>query len=213
VSQCEICQQAKVEHCKTPGLLQPLPIPLQAWHTVTIDFVERLPKSGGYDTIMVVVDKFSKFAKFIPLTHPFTAYIVALVFIQHVYDVFSMPQVIISDRDRIFTSQLWSYLFTKSRAKFHMSSAYHPQSDGQTERVNHCLEIFLRCFIQSSPSKWSDWLYLAEFWYNSSYHSAVQTTPFEILYGYGPTHFGFTMDDCAVSELEGWLRDMHFMHK
>lgn len=79
--------------------------------------------------------------------------------------------------------------------------------------MNHCLEIFLRCFIQSSPSKWSDWLYLAEFWYNSSYHSAVQTTPFEILYGYGPTHFGFTMDDCAVSELEGWLRDMHFMHQ
>lgn len=118
---------------KTPGLLQPLPVPLQAWHTVTMDFVEGLPKSGGYDTIMVVVDKFSKFAKFIPLTHPFTAYTVALAFIQHVYDVFGMPQVIISDRDRIFTSALWQELFRLADVKLNMSSSYHPQTDCQME--------------------------------------------------------------------------------
>lgn len=77
VAQCTTCQQAKVEHCKSLGLLQPLPVPVQAWMTVSMDFIEGLPKSGKYDTIMVVVDKFSKFAKFIPLAHPFTAYTVA----------------------------------------------------------------------------------------------------------------------------------------
>lgn len=94
---CSICQQAKAEHCKSPGLLQPLPVPTEAWSTVSLDFVEGLPKSGGFDTIMVMVDKFSKFAKFVPLTHPFTALTVAQAFIKHIYDVFGMPQVIISD--------------------------------------------------------------------------------------------------------------------
>lgn len=102
VAQCDVCQQAKVEHCKTPRLLQPLLVPLQAWTTVSLDFIEGLPKSGGYDAIMVVVDKFTKFAKFIPLSHPFTAYSVAQAFIQQIYDVFGMPQMIISDRELFY---------------------------------------------------------------------------------------------------------------
>lgn len=80
VASCEVCQQAKPEHCKSPGKLQPLPVPLQAWTTISLDFIEGLPKSEGYDTILVVVDKFSKFAKFISLSHPFTALQVATFF-------------------------------------------------------------------------------------------------------------------------------------
>lgn len=107
---------------------------------------------------MVVVDKFTKFATFIPLSHPFTALKVAQLFIQHIYDVFVMPQAIISDRDRIFTSALWQELFRLSDVKLNMSSSYHPQTDGQTERLNQCLEAYLHCVVHSSPSKWSSWL-------------------------------------------------------
>lgn len=208
VFQCEICQQAKVEHCKTPGLLQPLPVPLQAWHTVTMDFVEGLPKSGGYDTIMVVVDKFSKFAKFIPLTHPFTAYTVALAFIQHVYDVFGMPQVIISDRDRIFTSALWQELFRLADVKLNMSSSYHPQTDGQTERLNQCLEAFLRCTVHATPSKWSGWLSQAQHWYNTSFHSVLGKSPYEVLFARKPTHFGLVdTGSITVPDVQIWLQE------
>jgi hypothetical protein len=92
--------------------------------------------------------------------------------------------------------------------KLQMSSAYHPQSDGQTERVNQCLETFLRCFVNACPSKWFDWLYLAEFWYNSSKHEALGFSPFEVLYGYTPKPFGLeVVSDSSVPLLEDWLQD------
>lgn len=132
---------------------------------------------------------------------------------KNIYKLHGMPQVIISDRDKIFTSQFWEYLFTKSGTELHMSSAYHPQSDGQTERVNQCLELFLRCFCHSSPSKWAAWLHLAEFWYNNAFHSSVKQSPFEVIYGHQPSHFGITMEDCSVPDLQEWLRDRNFMHQ
>ena len=104
VKQCTICQQAKHENCKIPGLLQPLDPPKGPWQEVSMDFIEGLPKSNKFDTIMVVVDKFSKYAHCIPLRHPFTAQTVAQAFIDNVYCRHGMPQVLISDRDKIFTS-------------------------------------------------------------------------------------------------------------
>jgi hypothetical protein len=190
VSSCTVCQQAKAERVKYPGLLQPLPVPAGAWQTITMDFIEGLPMSGGKNCVLVVVDKFSKFGHFIPLKHPFTAAGIAKIFMQHVYKLHGMPSAIVSNRDKIFTSQLWRNMFTLAGVSLNMSSAYHPQSDGQTERVNQCLETFLRCFVHACPHKWLEWLYLAEFWYNSSWHSALQMSPFEALYGYAPKHFG-----------------------
>jgi hypothetical protein len=88
-----------------------------------------------------------------------------------------------------------------------MSSSYHPQTDGQTERLNQCLETYLHCMVQSCPKQWSQWLALAEFWYNSTYHSAHGTTPFEALYGRPPKHFGITPDQaCTVPDLGTWLQ-------
>lgn len=210
---CQVCIQAKPERVKYPGLLQPLPVPEGAWQTITMDFLEGLPKSERYNCILVVVDKFSKYAHFVPLTHPFTAETVATAFMKNIYKLHGMPRVIVSDRDKIFTSQFWEYLFTKSGTELHMSSAYHPQSDGQTERVNQCVELFLRCFVHATPTKWAAWLHLAEFWYNNAYHSAVKQTPFEVIYGHQPAHFGITMEDCAVPDLQEWLRDRKFMHQ
>jgi hypothetical protein len=140
VQSCQVCQQAKNEHVKLPGLLQPLPVPPQAWHTVSMDFIEGLPKSNKWDVIMVVVDKFSKYAHFLPLSHPYTALQVAQTYFSNIYKLHGLPSAIISDRDRVFTSNFWQQLFTLSDTQLLMSSSYHPQTDGQTERVNQCLE-------------------------------------------------------------------------
>lgn len=213
VQGCQVCQQAKVEHCKLPGLLQPLSVPLQAWHTISMDFIEGLPRLGGFDTIMVVIDKFTKFARFIPLTHPFTALSVAQLFMRHVYEVFGMPRIIISDRDRVFTSALWQELFRLADVKLNMSSSYNPQTDGQTERLNQCLETYLRCAVHSCPTKWSQWLSQAQYWYNTSFHSALGKTLYEVLFARKADHFGVTdLGQSTVPDVHSWLQDRAHMN-
>ena len=167
-------------------MLQPLPVPDSAWQIVSLDFVEGLPRSGQYNSILVVVDKYSKFAHFVPLRHPFTALSVAKAYLDNVYKLHGLPMSLISDRDRVFTSKLWQELFSLAGVSLRMSSSYHPQTDGQTERVNQCMETFLRCFVHACPTKWIQWLSLAEFWYNTSCHSALGRSPFEVLYGHPP---------------------------
>lgn len=208
VKHCKTCQQAKNEHTKLPGKLHPLPIPPEAWHSVGMDFIEGLPISGRYDTILVVVDKFSKFGHFIPLKHPFTASTVAQLFFDNVFKLHSMPQVLISDRDKIFISQFWQQLFKLADTTLNLSSSYHPQTDGQTERLNQCLENYLRCFVHDNPKTWAKWLTLAEYWYNTSLHSAIGRTPFEALCGRKPRPFGFAHTDSTGSgELDEWLAE------
>jgi transposase InsO family protein len=207
-----ICQQSKPDKSKLPGLLQPLPVPDRAWAVVSMDFIEALPLSAGYTCILVVVDLFSKYAHFVPLKHPFTAATVAQSFLSNVYKLHGLPQAIVSDRDKVFTSAFWRELFRLARVELRMSTAYHPQSDGQTERVNQCLEAFLRCFIHACPRQWSQWIDQAEFWYNSSWHSALGRSPFEVLYGNSPWHFGVALsDDQPVTDLESWLSDRELM--
>jgi hypothetical protein len=202
IRNCEVCLKAKAEHIKTPGLLHPLPIPPTTWHTISMDFIEGLPKSKQFDTIMVIIDKLSKYAHFIPLAHPYTAAFVARLFRDNVYKLHGMPQCIISDRDRIFTSTVWQELFKLADTTLNMSSSYHPQTDGQPERLNQCLETYLRCMIHSCPNKWSTWLPLAEFWYNTTYHSALGKSPFEVLYGKQPKHFDLSEGvHCKAPEL------------
>jgi len=140
-----------------------LPIPQFAWHTISMDFIEGLPKSKTYDTILVVIDKLTKYAHFICLSHPYTAITVAQAFLANIYKLHGMPTVIISDRDRAFTSSFWQELFKLTDTTLNKSSAYHPQTDGQTERLNQCLETYLRCMVQSCPTKWAQWIPLAEF--------------------------------------------------
>ena len=190
VQSCEICQQAKVEHTKLPGLLQPLPVPARAWKVVSMDFIEGLPKSQSYNVILVVIDKFSKYAHFLPLAHPYTALSVAQLYFNNIYKLHGLPKAIISDRDRIFTSSLRQELFKLSDTQLLMSSSYHPQTDGQTERLNQCLEAFLRCSVHSCPTQWNKWLPLAEYWYNTAFQTALGHTPFEVLYGRPPRHLG-----------------------
>jgi hypothetical protein len=208
VASCEVCAQAKTEHCKLPSLLQPLPVPPSAWHTISLDFIEGLPKSKSYDTILVVIDKLTKYAHFVCLSHPYTASNVAQAFLANIYKLHGIPSIIISDRDRIFTSAFWQELFRLTETTLNMSSSYHPQTDGQSKRLNQCLETYLRCMVHSCPTKWANWISLAEFWYNSTFHSAHGMSPFQALYGYPPRHFGISVDDaCAVTDLNEWLAE------
>ncbi|WVZ95539.1 LOW QUALITY PROTEIN: hypothetical protein U9M48_041292 [Paspalum notatum var. saurae] len=213
VHECTICQQAKLDRARYPGLLQPLPVPIAAWHVITMDFIEGLPRSNSFNCILVVVDKFSRFGHFIPLRHPFTALSVARVFMTSVYKLHGLPEQIVSDRDRIFTSALWKELFRLAGVQLNMSSAYHPQSDGQTERVNQCMETFLRCFVHACPSRWSDWIHLVEFWYNASHHSALGRSPFEVLYGRAPRQLGILPSAAEpITDLSSWLCEREVMN-
>jgi transposase InsO family protein len=213
VTGCAVCQQAKPEHVKSPGLLQALPVPTAPWEMISLDFIEGLPKSHGYDVIVVVVDRFTKYGHFLPMSHPFTALQVAQTFINNIYRLHGLPKVIVSDRDKIFTSTLWRELFRLSDTSLHMSSSYHPQSDGQTERLNQCLESYLRCVVQSCPKKWYDWLPLAEFWYNTAYHSSLGSTPFQVLYGQAPRSLGIEkISGCQAPDLESWLTERATAH-
>jgi transposase InsO family protein len=124
----------------------------------------------------------------------------------HIYKLHGLPSTIVSDRDMIFTSHLWRELFRLAGVELRMSSAYHPQLDGQIERVNQCMETFLRYFANATPSKWFDWLHLVEYWYNTTWHSALKQSPFYVLYGHTPRQLGIdSASACSVSSLDDWL--------
>jgi hypothetical protein len=208
VHQCQVCQHSKHENTKITGKLEPLPIPEEPWHDITMDFMEGLPKSEGFDVIMVIVDRLTKVAHFVPLQHPFSAQQVAQAFWDNIIKLHGVPHTIVSDRDKVFTSAVWRKMMDAAGTKLHHSTAYHPQTDAQTERVNQCLKMYLRCAIHHTPNQWRRWLLAAEFWYNSSHHASLNCSPFKALYGRDP-HMGSMLqwdntDDASDTEID-WL--------
>lgn len=197
IKQCNTCQHVKHSHDHPAGLLQPLPIPVGVWQDLSMDFVEGLPKSEGYSVIMVVVDRLKKFAHFIPVKHPYNAMMIAQLFMDIVVKLHGLPKSIVTDRDTIFVSTFWKQLFKLYRVNLSLTTAYHPQTDGQTERVNQCLEMYLRCSDQDSPKTWKSWLSLAELWYNSSSHSSLGCSPFKALHGYDPNLGAAPLPTCT----------------
>lgn len=153
------------------------------------------------------MDRLTKYTHFIPLSLLFTAREVAKSFIQEVVWLHGFPSTIVSEWDKIFLSQFWTELFRFPSTKLKFSSAYHPQSDGQTEAVNKCLETYLRCLTGGKPKQWKKWLAWAEFWFNTTYSGSTKLTPFKALYGRDPPFiFKGLLPTSEVEEVNNGLK-------
>lgn len=187
VRSCDTCNRNKSPRHKPYGQLQSIPIPTKPWSSVSLDFITDLPDSFGFTTIMTVVDRFSKMAHFIPVSAIPSASQTVELFLNNIFRLHGIPNELISDRGPQFTSAFWKEFFTRFDTKIKLSTAYHPQTDGQTERVNQILEQYLRSFISYNQDNWTTLLPFAEFSYNSSLHSSTNLSPFEVNYGFNPT--------------------------
>lgn len=212
VDGCDLCQRSKSTRHSRYGLLQPIPAGESPWKRVTTDFIVKLPKSAGFDTIMVVVDKNTKLAHFIPTNETIDSKETATLYLQHVWKHHGTPDEIISDRGSVFVSKFMRRLYDLLRIRPTPSTAFHPQSDGQTERVNQTLEQILRIFTTRRQDDWSDFLPIAEFAYNNSLHSATGFSPFYATYGYHPNLSCISPTSSTVPAAEERVRHLQEVH-
>ena len=203
VTNCYVCQTSKYSTERPYGLLQPTKILEQVWNDIPLDFIVGLPRSKGYTEILVVVDRYSKYAHFRPLSTSHTASQVADLFCSMVERLHGVPRSITSDRDPFFTSQFWKKVFELMGAKLRMSSTYHPQMNDQSEVLNRCLAQYLRAFTADKPSSWATFMCWAEYHYNTSNHYAIGTSPFQAVYGRAhPSIPAYTRGGTSIAVVE-----------
>ncbi|GJX01825.1 putative reverse transcriptase domain-containing protein [Tanacetum coccineum] len=184
VSKCLTCAKVKAEHQRPSGLLVQPEIPQWKWDNITMDFVTKLPKSSqGYDTIWVIVDRLTKSAIFMPMRETDPMDKLARMYLKEVVTKHGIPVSIICDHDPRFASNFWKSLQKALGTSLDMSTAYHPQTDGQSERTIQTLEDMLRACVIDFGNGWVKHLPLVEFSYNNSYHASIKAAPFEALYG------------------------------
>lgn len=186
VSECPDCQRNKPRRHRPYGELKSLDIPNGPWEDISMDFVVGFPKIGKMDAIWNIVDRFTKQAHFVPIPTTITARGLAGLFKTHIFRVHGIPRSILSDRDSKFTSKFWEEFCELLGIERKMSTAFHPQTDGQTERTNQVLEHYLRQYCNYNQDDWEALLPLAEFCYNNNVHESTGTTPFFANYGYHP---------------------------
>ena len=181
VNHCPLCQYNKSVQLKPAGLLQPLPIPERPWDSVSFDFIVQLPKTlKGHDAIVVFVDRLTKMVHFQPTTSDVSAEGFAFLWYDHVFRHHGTSKEFVSDRDARFTSKFWAEACKLLGTKLATSTAFHPQTDGQTERANRTLEVYLRHYVSTSHDDWDDLLAAAEFAYNNAWQESVKATPFQL---------------------------------
>ncbi|GJR04289.1 putative nucleotidyltransferase, ribonuclease H [Tanacetum coccineum] len=178
------CQQVKIEHQRASGLLQPLEIPVWKWDEISMDFVTGLPRTQRkHDAIWVVVDRLTKSAHFLPIRKDYPVSKLAEMFQQEIVRLHGTPSAIVSDRDPRFTSRFWKGLQKAWGTRLKFSTAFHPETDGQSERTIQTLEDMLRSCALEWAGNWDDYICLVEFAYNNSWHASIKCAPFEMLYG------------------------------
>ena len=188
VKTCAICQRTKAPRRKPFGELSSLPVPDGPWQELTMDFITGLPPSKMdnvvYDAILVVMDRFTKKARYFPARKDWDTADLARCMIKGIFHTYGTPKGIVSDRGPTFTSDFWAELCYQLQIKRRLSTAFHPQTDGQTERQNQTLEHYLRCFVDESHENWAELLSAAEFAYNNSVHASTGYTPFYQNFGF-----------------------------
>ena len=186
VSTCDLCSRGKTPRHLKHGELAPLPVPAGPWKGITCDLIVDLPISNGYDCIFVFIDRFTKMCHLIPCTKSTTSPQFAKMFLDHIIRLHGIPDSIVSDRGSIFTSHFWKALSKFLNLDKRLSTSFHPQTDGQTERMNQIVEQYLRIHCNYQQDNWSNLLSLAEFSYNNAQHSTIGCSPFYANYGYNP---------------------------
>ena len=186
VANCQICVRGKPSRQAPQGPLMALQIPNNPWESISMDFIVKLPKSQGFDSIFVVVDRLSKMAHFIPCNESISAKELAILFINNIFRLHGLPSSIISDRGVLFTSKFWKHLLKNLQIQANMSTAFRPETDGQTEKTNSTLEQYLRMYCNYQQNDWSQLLPTAEFSYNNHCQSSTKCSPFFANYGYHP---------------------------
>jgi transposase InsO family protein len=186
IRSCDTCARAKVPRHRPYGLLQPLSAPTTPWSCISMDFVTDLPVVQGFDAILVVVDRFTKMAHFLPCTKTISSEGTADLVMKDVFRLHGLPDNIVSDRGPQFIAKFWQRLLELLKIKRSLTSGYHPESDGQSERTIQTLEQYLRCFINYQQDDWLTFLPLAEFSYNNSKHASIGVSPFYALTGQHP---------------------------
>ena len=214
VKTCLVCQQDKLEQRRPGGQLEPLPIPTRPWESISMDFIHGLPKSEGCQTLMVVVDRFSKYGTFIPASKDCPAQEAAQLLMKHLVKYWGVPKTIVSDRDGRFIGKFWTELFKLLGTELNFSTSFHPQTDGQTERVNALLEIYLRHYVSVHQQDWAKILDVAQFSYNLQRSESTSKSPFEIVSGQQPltpnaVAMGYSGDSPAAHQFAHNWQEQH----
>ena len=185
VRSCSECQQKKVSQFQPYGLSSPLELPYAPWQSIAMDFITELPMSEECDQLWVIIDRFTKMAHFIPLREKTTADL-AIIYTREIWKYHGLPTDIVSDQDSHFTSEIWKEFLSLVGICPRMSTAIHPQTDGQTERLNQTIEAYLRAFVGREQDNWMSLLPMAEFQYNNSVTIGNGVIPFYANYGFHP---------------------------
>ncbi|KAL0150433.1 hypothetical protein M9458_054260 [Cirrhinus mrigala] len=206
VRNCETCCITKPSKQLPAGLLQPLTTPQRPWSHIAIDFVTDLPPSAGHTTILTVIDRFSKSCRLIPLPKLPTAFETAETLCNFVFRFYGLPEDIVSDRGPQFTSRLWSAFFKSLNINISLTSGYHPESNGQSERLNQEIIRFLRSYCHRNQSDWSKFLFWAEYAQNSIRKPATGLTPFQCVLGFQPPLFPWSGDPSDLPTVNTWMQ-------
>ena len=205
---CDTCQRSKPSNQHPAGLLQPLPIPQRRWESVSMDLITQLPKTRkGFDAALVIVDRLSKWTYIRPTHTNADAPDIAKLFFDTIVCQHGVPASIVSDRDPRFTSRFWQALFKACGTRLDMSTSYHPQTDGQTERANRTLEQIIRSYVDDKQSDWDDWILPAQFAYNTTINATTRQSPFFVNYGQHPsTPLDSIVPSTAVQATEDFVK-------